>query len=171
MQRINATAIFLSKVMEKITAVPLIIIGGLMLGVVLVGTFWRYVLNDPILWTEEAARYLMIWMALIAASISMARREHVSMKLLVYRLPALIRRIIETLSSLAVAYFLYVLTREGILMVISARSQISPALGISMFWPLLAVPLSGTLTLMQLILVLVIDWTGGPGPQSVESGL
>lgn len=171
MQSINATAVSISKVLEKITAVPLVIIGGLMLGVVLIGTFWRYVLNDPILWTEEAARYLMIWMALIAASIAMARREHVSMKLIVNRFPVLIRRITETLTSLAVAYFLYILTREGILMVISARSQVSPALGISMAWPLLSVPLSGALTLVQLILVLVIDWTGGAGSEHEESGL
>ena len=88
-----------------------------MFGVVLVGTFWRYVLNDPILWTEEAARYLMIWMALIAASISMKRREHVSMNLLINPLPAVIKRIVGTLTSLAVAFFLLVLTREGITMV------------------------------------------------------
>jgi len=171
MQRLNAMAISASNLLERITAVPLIIIGGLMLGVVLVGTFWRYVLNDPILWTEEAARYLMIWMALIAASISMKRREHVSMKILVNKAPVFVRRIIETLTSLAVAYFLYVLTREGITMVLSARSQVSPALGISMFWPLLSVPLSGAFTLAQLILVLVIDWTGGAASEGMESGL
>lgn len=171
MQKLHAFAVSASNALEKITAIPLIIIGGLMLGVILVGTFWRYVLNDPILWTEEAARYLMIWMALIAASISMKRREHVSMQLLVGKLPPFIRRIMETLTSLAVAYFLYVLTREGIVMVLSARSQISPALGVSMFWPLLSVPLAGALTLAQLILVMVIDWTGGAGSEHMEAGL
>ena len=171
MQRLNALAVSASNLLEKITAVPLIIIGGLMLGVVLVGTFWRYVLNDPILWTEEAARYLMIWMALIAASIAMKRREHVSMKLLVNQLPLVAQRIVETMTSLAVAYFLYVLTREGTVMVLSARSQVSPALGISMFWPLLSVPLCGALTLAQLVLVMVIDWTGGVPSHSREPRL
>jgi TRAP-type C4-dicarboxylate transport system permease small subunit len=171
MPKLHASAVLASNALEKITAVPLIIIGGLMLGVVLVGTFWRYVLNDPILWTEEAARYLMIWMALIAASISMKRREHVSMMFLVDKLPLLIKKIMGTMTSLAVAYFLYVLTREGIVMAFSARSQVSPALNISMFWPLLCVPLSGVLTLAQLILVMVIDWTGGTGSERMEAGL
>jgi TRAP-type C4-dicarboxylate transport system permease small subunit len=169
MQRLHTFAVSASNVLEKVTAIPLIIIGGLMLSVVLVGTFWRYVLNNPILWTEEVARYLMIWMALIAASISMKRREHVSMMILVDKLPLLIKKIAGSMTSLAVAYFLYVLTREGIIMVLSARSQVSPALGISMFWPLLCVPLSGVLTLAQLILVLVIDWTGGTGSE-MEAG-
>jgi TRAP-type C4-dicarboxylate transport system permease small subunit len=171
MRKLNSLAVSASNVLEKVTAIPLIIIGGLMFGVVLVGTFWRYVLNDPILWTEEAARYLMIWMALIAASISMKRREHVSMNLLINPLPAVIKRIVGTLTSLAVAFFLLVLTREGITMVLSARSQISPALGISMFWPLLSVPLSGILMLAQLFLVLVIDWTGGPRSEGMEAQL
>ena len=171
MRKLNSLAISTSNVLEKVTAIPLIIIGGLMFGVVLVGTFWRYVLNDPILWTEEAARYLMIWMALIAASISMKRREHVSMNLLINPLPTIIKRIVGTMTSLAVAFFLWILTREGISMVLSARSQISPALGISMFWPLLSVPLSGMLMLAQLFLVLVIDWTGGPKPESMEAKL
>ena len=169
MRKLNSLAVSASNVLEKITAIPLIIIGGLMFGVVLAGTFWRYVLNDPLMWTEEAARYLMIWMALIAASISMKRREHVSMNLLINPLPAVIKRIVGTLTSLAVAFFLLVLTREGITMVLSARSQISPALGISMFWPLLSVPLSGILMLAQLFLVLVIDWTGGPRAEGMEA--
>ena len=171
MRKLNSLAVSASNVLEKVTAIPLIIIGGLMFGVVLVGTFWRYVLNDPIMWTEEAARYLMIWMALIAASISMKRREHVSMNLLINPLPAVIKRIVGTLTSLAVAFFLLVLTREGITMVLSARSQISPALGIPMFWPLVSVPLSGILMLAQLFLVLVIDWTGGPGFEGMEAKL
>lgn len=168
MRKLRAFAVTASNVLETVTAVPLVIIGGLMLIVVLIGTFWRYVLNDPILWTEEAARYLMIWMALIAASISMKRREHVSMRILVNQLPAGPRKMIDTLTSLAVGYFLFVLTDQGITMVVSARTQVSPALGISMFWPLLSVPLAGALTLAQLVLNLTIDWTGGLESDSPE---
>lgn len=157
MNTIHRYASRASEILEKITAWPLIVIGGLMLAVVLVGTFWRYVLNSPILWTEEAARYLMIWMALVAASISMKRREHVSMQLLVSRLPRKARFVINFLTNSIMLYFLYVLTREGLAMALGARSQVSPALGISMFWPVLSVPASGFMMLLQLVLVMVID--------------
>lgn len=150
-------AIKSSEIIEKITAWPLICIGGLMFAIVLIGTFCRYVLNSPLLWTEEAARYLMIWMALIAASISMKRREHVSMKLVLSRLPGKIQTCLIFLTNLGMLYFLYVLTSQGTIMALNARSQVSPALGISMFWPLLSVPLSGLLMLVQLILIIVID--------------
>lgn len=114
-------------ILERITAIPLMFAGGLMVVVVLVGTFWRYVLNDPILWTEEAARYLMIWMALIAASISMKRHEHLGVEILINRLPVKARKAMQLVTSLFVAYFLYVLTVQGTIMVWDARAQISPA--------------------------------------------
>lgn len=33
-----------------------------------VGVFGRYVIELPVTWTEELARYLMIWAALLAVS-------------------------------------------------------------------------------------------------------
>ncbi len=148
-----------SNVLEKVTAVPLIIMTGLMVIIVLMGTFFRYVLNDPLLWTEEAARYLMVWMALIAASISLKRREHIGIDMVINRLKPGLKKVIVLIVKLLIAYFLYILTREGITMALKARSQISPALKISMFWPLLSVPLAGITTLIQLILQIIIDLT------------
>jgi len=148
-----------SDIIEKITAGPLIIIGGLMVIIVLTGTFFRYVLNNPLLWTEEAARYLMIWMALIAASISLKRREHVGIKILVNRLNPKVKKIVVLITKLFMAYFLYILIKEGFQMVLGARTQISPALRIPMSWPLLSVPLAGFFTLLQLILQIIIDIT------------
>jgi TRAP-type C4-dicarboxylate transport system permease small subunit len=163
LEQVNSVVARTSDVVEKITAVPLMIIGASMVLVVLVGTFWRYVLNDPILWTEEAARYLMIWMALGGASISIKRREHVGIRLIVQRLPIWLQKLIQLISSALIAYFLYVLIREGWILAWGARFQVSPALGFAMFWPLLSVPVSGVLMLVQLVLVLVIDFTD-PNP-------
>lgn len=156
---LNGIAKKTSDVLEKITAIPLIIIGGLMVMVVLAGTFWRYVLNNSLVWTEEAARYLMIWMALIAASISLKRREHVGVEVVINKLPPGIKKVVVLIRDLLIAYFLYILTVEGFAMAIKAKSQVSPALNISMFWPLLSIPLTGLLTLLQLILRIIIDLT------------
>ena len=163
LEQVNNFVARTSDVVEKITAVPLMIIGASMVLVVLVGTFWRYVLNDPILWTEEAARYLMIWMALAGASISMKRREHVGIRLIIRLFPFWFQKLIQLISSALMAYFLYVLIREGWILAWGARFQVSPALGFAMFWPLLSVPVSGALILVQLVLVVVIDFTD-PNP-------
>ena len=161
MEQINSLARKTADIVEKITAVPLVIMGGAMVAVVLAGTFWRYVLNDPLLWTEEAARYLMIWVVLIGASITMRHREHVRINVIVNLFPEKFRIVLRIITNLFVVYFLYILTVYGWEMAQRSQVQTSPALGISMFWPILAVPLTGIFCLIQLVLQMVIDISGG----------
>lgn len=148
-----------SDILEKITAIPLTFIGGMMVVVVLVGTFYRYVLKSPLGWTEEAARYSMIWMALIASSIALKRREHIGINMFINKMPTRVRKVVVLIRDLFIAYFLYILMVEGFTMAVGAKSQVSPALNITMFWPLLSIPLTGLLCLLQLIMRTIIDWT------------
>lgn len=48
----------------------------------LAGVIWRYVLNDPLTWTEEAARFLSIWMILVGSSMTVRIDGHTSIDLL-----------------------------------------------------------------------------------------
>src|SRR5512133_657328 len=57
-----------------------------------VGIFGRYMIELPVTWTEELARYLMIWAALLAVSCGVARREHVAVTALLERLPRGVQR-------------------------------------------------------------------------------
>lgn len=135
------------------------IVGGAMVLVVLIGTISRYVFNSPLLWTEEAARYLMIWMALVGASITLKRREHVGIEIVINKFRPEIRVIIKLIRDFLILYFLYILIKQGSIMALEAKDQLSPALRISMFWPLLSVPAMGVFTGLQLILQMVIDVT------------
>ena len=42
---------------------------------VLVQVFYRYVLEAPLPWTEELARYLFVWAAMLAAAVSVGRND------------------------------------------------------------------------------------------------
>ena len=44
----------------------------------LAGVIWRYVLNDPLMWTEEVARFLAIWMILVGSSMTIRVDGHTS---------------------------------------------------------------------------------------------
>ena len=56
------------------------------------GVLVRYVIPLPLTFTEELARYLMIWMALLAVSSGIAHREHIGVEFIFSRLPAPVRR-------------------------------------------------------------------------------
>lgn len=44
--------------------------------------FWRYVLNNSIVWAEEILRYIMIWGVLVGAGLTTREDQHVSMEIL-----------------------------------------------------------------------------------------
>lgn len=46
----------------------------------------RYVFGTPLSWTEESARFLLVWLTFLGAGYLMARRLHISVDLLVARL-------------------------------------------------------------------------------------
>lgn len=54
----------------------------LMGGIVFLQFFTRYVLNDSVAWTEEIARYLLIWVTFVGAAVAMRRRVHISVEVM-----------------------------------------------------------------------------------------
>lgn len=156
MSRLSATA----TVIERLTMVPLMVAGAAMVVVVAAGTFWRYVLGDPLLWTEEAARYLMIWIALIGASVCIRHGEHIRVEMLVRMLPALARKAVDMVVALLILAFLGVLVWVGGGMAQDAMRQTSPALGIPMAVPLAVIPISGGLMAVNLLLRMAMVLTG-----------
>jgi TRAP-type transport system small permease protein len=49
--------------------------------------FTRYVLNDSLAWTEEIARYGLMWLAFIGGAVVTRRRSHIAVELLENVLP------------------------------------------------------------------------------------
>jgi TRAP-type C4-dicarboxylate transport system permease small subunit len=153
----------LSVFFERLAAYPCIVATGAMTIVVLLGVFFRYVVRQPLSWSEEVARYLMIWAASLAVSIGIMRREHLGITFLINRFPRSVQKYIAVLINLCVLWFLWVLTKFGYFMAVEGKAQLSPILakyGISMVWSLSAIPVAGALALIQTFLQIFIDLFG-----------
>jgi TRAP-type C4-dicarboxylate transport system permease small subunit len=64
-------------IIDVIVRKMLIILAGLMTLAVILQVLCRYVLKYPLVWTEEAARYLMIWMVFIGASCTIKKWDNI----------------------------------------------------------------------------------------------
>lgn len=135
-----------------------ILLTGVMTVTVLVGVFFRYVIRDPLGWTEALARYLMIWGALLAVSVGIRDREHVGLTFVVNWLPLKVARVLNFLTGLVILFFLVELTRRGWTMAINGLEQESLALGITMFWPLFSVPATACLAIIQQIFHMILTF-------------
>lgn len=121
------------------------------------GVIVRYVWPLPITFMEEAARYLMIWVALLAVSSGISRREHIGVQMLFAAFPSTARRVLLGALDLLGMVFFGVLIWYGIGMVERGDRIATMIYGMSKSLPYAAVPVSAALAVIQLILVAVRD--------------
>lgn len=121
------------------------------------GVFARYVWPLPITFMEEAARYLMIWVALLAVSSGIARREHIGVQMVFVYLPPTMRRVLLAVVDVLAIVFFAVLLWYGLGMLERGARVSTMIYGMSKTVPFAAVPVSAALAVLQLILVAVRD--------------
>ena len=129
--------------------------------IVILQVFFRYVLNSSLSWSEEAARYLFIWAALLGFSSSVEAGRLFSFDMLAARLPPTGRRICAALFALAAVAFLWALVVHGGALAAKTMSQSSPAMGMPMAFAYAALPVGGVLIALHFLAQLGAPLSGG----------
>ncbi|RON43741.1 TRAP transporter large permease [Pseudomonas frederiksbergensis] len=68
--------------------------------------FSRYVLNQPIVWGDELASLLFLWLAMLGSVVAMRRGEHMRLTSFIGRLPLEKRAFVDTLGAVIVITFI-----------------------------------------------------------------
>jgi TRAP-type C4-dicarboxylate transport system permease small subunit len=118
----------------------------------------RFVLQWPIAWTEEAARYLSIWVILLGAARGVRENTHIQVDLLVTKLPGYVRAVLDTVTSLLIAAFLVVVIWQALEILDIIGRRRSPTLRISMYYVYIAGPISSALMLYYVSVRVVRIW-------------
>jgi TRAP-type C4-dicarboxylate transport system permease small subunit len=128
-------------------------VGGfcaLLLVLMVINVTWqvtsRYVLRSPSSFTEELARFLLIWLGLFGGAYALGRRQHVAIEALRRVLPAPLRERSAALANCAVLAFALVLPVIGGSLLVRLTYELqqhSAALGIRLAYVYAALPLAG----------------------------
>jgi len=149
--------------MRRLMVVVIFAMGGAMFVVVLAQVVFRYVLSHPLPWSEELARYLMVWVACLAASEAYARGNHVGVTLIVNAVRPRQRKMMILIIHLAVCVLMGVVVYQGFKLSFMVGDQLSPAMELSMTWPYLSVPVGAVLIFIQAA-ALIFKQAAGPPP-------
>ncbi len=125
---------------DRILGAVLITMLAVMTLDVLWGVFTRYVMADQASWSEELARFLLIWIGVLGAAYASGQRMHLSIDLLANKPVRLIAALI-ILFALAV----FVVGGTQLVLLTAQLGQTSPALGVPMSLVYAVVPISGLL--------------------------
>ncbi|MFH1490615.1 MAG: TRAP transporter small permease [Pseudomonadota bacterium] len=120
----------LSCLINRAVEVVLFGLGAGMALIVAVQVFFRYGLNHSIFWSEELARYGLVWLTFLGATTAYKLRFHPGVDLLFQRMPGNIEKMSALLVHLFSCFFFTVMVIYGIRFAWFVRMQISPALGV-----------------------------------------
>ena len=108
----------------------------------------RYVLGDPLIWSEEAARYLFVWVSMIGAALAIREGGHFGLDLLIRRAPAS-KPVLGPAVTAVTAIFLVILLKTGIDETNLAAMQFAMTFPMRMQWAYLALPIGAGLMLFH----------------------
>jgi TRAP-type C4-dicarboxylate transport system permease small subunit len=146
----------LTKVDEALAKGEAIILIGfvfVMTVVVSLQVIFRYVLTQPLYWSEELARYLFVWLSILGATLALQKRGHFGLEIFFQKLPQQMRRWVEFLILFLVGTLVVVILASGIELVEKTASQESPAIGIPMSWAYACLPVGAALMTFHLLVI------------------
>jgi TRAP-type C4-dicarboxylate transport system permease small subunit len=136
--------------------------------------FTRFVLRHPSSFTEEAARYLMIWVGLLGAAYATGRKSHLALDLLTAHLQGGRKRASDLfIHSVVFVFSLAVLVGGGgrLVWIQLSLGQQSAALQVKLGYVYLAVPLAGVFMVFYSIVALRDAWRGKEEEAEHSAGL
>ena len=153
---------------RAVTVVEWFSIALLVAMVVLVtwAVFTRYVLNASLVWYDEFASYLLVWLTFFGAVVADHRRKHINFDLLVDKLKPTARRVADIVGEIAVLGFQFVLFWYG--WVLTERMGDETAISLTwvkIAWVNAVLPIAGAMMLILSVNRLVALLSGKPLPK------
>lgn len=146
--------------------VLLIVILAALVSILAAQVVFRYLIGSPLVWSEELARYLLVWCTFLGVSLAVREGAHISVDLLPVLAGARGARAFAVFALIGSAVFFALMVRYSIplTMKIAKIGQTSPGLGIQMWTVYAAVPVGLGLALLRCIQVLMNFARGGELP-------
>jgi tripartite ATP-independent transporter DctM subunit len=134
----------LGGLVETVAAV-LVLVEIVILGA---GVTARYVFHAPLVWSDELASILFLWLSMLGAVVALRRGEHMRMTGLVSRVSPQTRALLEAVAITASIAFLLMIMPHAVEYAEEENFIVTPALEISNAWRAAAIPIGVGLMLI-----------------------
>lgn len=129
------------------TETAVVLLTAVMVGTIILQVFFRFVLGDPLSWSEELARYAFVWITFLGAAVAYRHGGHIVVETVVVLLPRRLQAILAWLVDALMVLALVVLLVQG-LNIVEVNSNVeSTMLEIPMSWVYASVPVSAAIML------------------------
>lgn len=124
-----------------------------LMGVVLfIQIVMRYIFNHPLIWSEELARYLFIWMAFIGIGYGVKYDLHIKMEAFLAIFPKKVQKVVVIITEVVAIIFMGLVLVPGFQFAIHTGHVPSSAMGIPMYWIYFAFPVGILLGMLRMVI-------------------
>jgi len=146
----------------------------LMVVLVCLGVFFRYVLSSSLAWYDEFASYLLVWLTFYGAVVASYHGRHIAFEMVVDRFMRNTKRIVEAVAELFVLGFQVVLFYYGWLLTQKMGDETAVSLvWVKMGWVYSVLPITGGVMLLisvERLLHLIFGMGSRKGAEAAWSG-
>jgi TRAP-type transport system small permease protein len=136
----------------------LILLFFIMVIVVFLQVLFRFVLDQPLAWTEELSRYLLVWITFLGAGYAVSVKAHPSIELLFEKANQAVRKVLLALSTVLVVFFFYQIIVNSFVFIERSMMQTSPALQLPMGMVYMVIPIASILFIINLLYITISEW-------------
>jgi tripartite ATP-independent transporter DctM subunit len=145
----------LNKTLKPVVAIPAALLVVAEVIVLFVGIISRYVLHAPIVWSDELAGILFLWLAMLGSVVAFQRAEHMRMTAVIGMIRPEARLFLDVFATAASLAFLLLVIHPAYEFAADEVFVTTPALGIVNTWRAAALPVGIGLMLIVAILRLL----------------
>jgi TRAP-type C4-dicarboxylate transport system permease small subunit len=118
---------------------------------VLWGVFTRYALSEQAKWSEELARFLLVWISLLGGAVAFGEKAHLGVDFFVGKFAPDARKFMTIIGQLIVLFFaisIFIIGGSKVVAEALSMEQMTPALGWKMGYVYLALPIAGVFMIL-----------------------
>ncbi len=138
-----------------LTEVPAAILVVLEVVVLFAGVVSRYVFNRPLVWSDELATLLFLWLAMLGSVVALRRGEHMRLTAIANHLPVAWRGPLDTFTALIVAVFVLEIILPARQYFMDQAMVTLPALDIPDSWRTSAIAVGAVLMMVVAVFRLI----------------
>ncbi|WP_245329150.1 TRAP transporter small permease, partial [Bradyrhizobium centrolobii] len=131
---------FLERVLGYIVEIPAAILVVAEIVILFAGVVARYGLHRPLIWSDELASILFLWLAMLGAAVAFRRSEHMRMTAIIASATPAMRAWLDLVAVCAALAFLVMIVWPSYDYAYEESYITTPALQISNMWRAVALP-------------------------------
>ena len=156
--RLRSRAASLEAALAPFVEIPAALLVVAEIVILFAGVVARYVLHAPLIWSDELASILFLWLAMLGSVVAFRRSEHMRMTAVVASAKPAMRAYLDVLATCAALAFLLLIAWPSYEYAYEESFITTPALQIANIWRAAALPVG--IGLMALFAIVRLAGTG-----------